>query len=163
MKQKKGVSLLEILVVLAIFSILAVLATRAVLLTLRGSRKSDALARVRENVEFSMAIIERQLRNAESVEPCPNPDTSTISFRDKDGGLTSFSCVDIGTDGYVASASSRMTSDEVQVTSCSFTCDIGVSGVPPSVAITVEAQDKDAQGAESAKVTSTTRVFLRTY
>jgi type II secretory pathway pseudopilin PulG len=47
----KGISLLEILVVITVFSILAILATMAILLTLRGARKSEALIRVRSNID----------------------------------------------------------------------------------------------------------------
>ena len=71
-KLQKGMSLLEILVVVAIFSILGVIVTRSVLLTLRGSKKSESQVKVRENVNYALAVIERQLRNADSIVTCPN-------------------------------------------------------------------------------------------
>ena len=61
-KTLKGMSLLEILIVVAVFSILGVIVTRSVLLTLRGSKKSESQVKVRENVSFSLGVIERQLR-----------------------------------------------------------------------------------------------------
>ena len=67
-KRIQGFSLLEILVVIAVFSILAILTTQAVLLTLKGSKKSESLTKVRGSIDYSLAIIERSIRNAEYIE-----------------------------------------------------------------------------------------------
>jgi prepilin-type N-terminal cleavage/methylation domain-containing protein len=166
MKIKKtiqGLSLLEILVVITVFSILAVLATRAVFLTLRGSRKSESTIKVRENVDYSLAVIERNIRNAESIEECPNVDTTIISYLDENGVLTSFSCASDADGGYIASASGRLTSSEVDVTTCSFVCEEGGGGAPPVVTVSIEAQETAAGALESGKVTVSTKIFLRTY
>lgn len=156
----KGVSLIEILVVVTVFSILAILATRGVLLTLRGARKSDSLGRVRGNVDFSFAVMERHLRNAESVT-CVSE--TQVDYVDKNSVSASFSCEDLSTSGYVASSSARLTSDQVSVTQCSFTCDQGGAGVPPSVMMSVTAEDANADGVETAEVNVSTQIFLRTY
>lgn len=159
-KNQKGVSLLEILVVMTIFSVLAILATRGVLLTLRGSRKSDSLGRVRENVDYALSIMERQLRNAEDLA-CT---TSTlITYETKGGASATFSCESVGSGGYIASSSARLTSQEVEISSCSFTCDAGNSGVPPSVSIAVTGEDANLEGPEQAQVTTSTTIYLRTY
>lgn len=159
-----GISLIEILVVIAAFAILGILATRAVLLTLRGSRKSESLVKVRENVNYALGIIERQLRNANGVD-CTTSTASLLYYNDERGRRVSFSCVQIGstTDGYVASGSARLTSSEVRVTSCSFSCSAGSGDVLPSVTVNVTARDATATGVESAQVTSSTQIFLRTY
>lgn len=159
-RAQKGVSLLEILVVMTIFSVLAILATRGVLLTLRGSRKSDSLGRVRENMDYTLSVMERQLRNADDVA-C---DTSTqISYQPKDGSSATFSCEDVGSGGYVASSSARLTNEEVDVSACSFTCSAGESGVPPSVSISLTGEDANTTGVEGSQVTTTTTIYLRTY
>lgn len=159
----KGVSFIEILVVIAIFAILGILVARITLVTLRGSNRSDSLVKVRENLDFSLAVMERGIRNAESVSPCPNPDTTSIAFADADGIPTTFSCVNVGAAGYVASGSARITSDEIKITSCSIACSPGSGGVTPSVTISLEAADARATGIEAAKATATTKIFLRTY
>lgn len=66
-----GFSLIEILVVISIFAVIGILTTRSIFITLRSARKSDSLVRVRENVNYAMGIIERQIRTAESVN-CAN-------------------------------------------------------------------------------------------
>lgn len=160
LKYEKGVSLLELLVVITIFSVLAILATRGVLLTLRGSRKSDSLGRVRENVDYSLSVMERHLRNADDVS-CVS--STNISYQTKQGATGNFSCESVGTDGYVASSSARLTNEEIDISACSFTCDPGGSGVPPSVSISLTGQDANLEGAEAAQVTTTTTIYLRTY
>jgi prepilin-type N-terminal cleavage/methylation domain-containing protein len=81
----KGVSFIEILVVIAIFAILGVLVARITVVTLRSSNKSDSLVKVRENMDFSLAVMERGLRNATAVVPCPNPDTTVLNYVDSEG------------------------------------------------------------------------------
>ncbi len=163
-QQSKGMSLLEILIVVAIFAILGVITTRAVLLTLQGSKKSESLVKVRENIDYSLGVIERQLRNADSVTECPNSDTNIISYKDQEGNTSTFSCVNMGSaDPYVASASARLTNNEVKITSCSFVCEPGTSVNPPVVSVTIEAQDANATGIETSKVSATTQIYLRSY
>jgi hypothetical protein len=157
-----GISLLEILVVVSIFAVLGILITRSVLLTLSGGRKSESLIRVRENLNYSVGIIERQLRNANAVISCPVSSVSIISYTDINGNAATFSCVNIGTAGYVASGSARLTSDTISVTNCSFTCATG-SGTPSSVTIDLEGKDASASGVENTTVTTKTQVFLRNY
>jgi prepilin-type N-terminal cleavage/methylation domain-containing protein len=159
-KRQKGVSLIEILVVITVFSVLAILATRGVLLTLKGSRKSDSLGKVRENIDYSFAVMERNLRNADSIS-CPT--TTQIAYMDKMGISADFSCQDLSGNGYIASSSARLTSDQVKITQCSFTCDAGAPGVPPSVTISITGTDANLSGIESARVSVTTKIFLRTY
>jgi prepilin-type N-terminal cleavage/methylation domain-containing protein len=166
MRNYKGFSLLEILVVVSIFAVLGILITRSVLLTLTGGKKSESLIGVRENLNYSVGIIERQLRNANSIATCPNSDPLVISYTDQNGNATAFSCVDVGTAGYIASGAgatrARLSSDTVNVTDCSFVC-ATASGTPSSVTINLEAKDASASGTENSTVTTKTQVFLRNY
>jgi hypothetical protein len=100
--------------------------------------------------------MERNIRNAESFINCGS-ETDAISYLDEDGSLSSFSCE---TD-YIASGSARLTSEEVEIISCSFTCDDSTS--PPSVEISIGARDANATGIEGAQMTTSTKIFLRTY
>jgi prepilin-type N-terminal cleavage/methylation domain-containing protein len=48
----KGLSLIEILVVVAIFAILGIIVSSALVLTIQGTKKSESLVRVRENINY---------------------------------------------------------------------------------------------------------------
>lgn len=161
LKNQKGYSLLEVLVVLVIFSLLAIVSSTAILLAIRGARKSDASARVRGNIDFAIATIERQIRNASSITSCVG---DQIDFEDPDYNPATFSCQNIGAaDGYVASGSARLTAEDVTVTGCQFTCVDAQGSNPPIVTIDLSARDKNTSGAESASFSISTQVVLRTY
>lgn len=159
----QGFSLLEILVVITVFSILAILTTQAVLLTLRGSKKSESLTKVRGNIDYSLAVIERNIRNAESIIDCSNSDTTIISYLDENGAQTSFSCASDDDGGYIASASGRLTSSEVDVIECKFECEDVAGDTNPAVTVSISAQDANLRGMEGGDITISTKIFLRTY
>jgi prepilin-type N-terminal cleavage/methylation domain-containing protein len=160
----KGMSLLEILVVVSVFSILGILITRSILLTLGGGKKSESLIKIRENLNYSIAVMERQLRNADSIVDCSNSDTVSITYLDQNGIASSFSCVagSGGLAGYVASGSAKLSSDTVNITNCSFVC-ASSSGTPSSVTINLEGTDASTRGIENTIVTAKTQIFLRNY
>jgi len=154
----KGMSLIEILVVVAVFAILGVIVTQAVTLTLRGSKKSESQVRVRENLSYALSVMERQLRNANAVTVC---DTGLrVEYKDSKDYPTSFSCE---TD-YVASGSARLTSDEIRVTACSISCPgYQTSSNPPYIDIFLSGEEASVTGVEGASVSAQTKVYLRTY
>lgn len=165
-KGSSGISLIEILIVIGIFAVLGILSTTSVLLSLQGSKKGDAQVKVRENLDYAISIIERQLRNAGSVSPCPNTNPLVISYSDSNNIPTSFSCLNVPSAGYVASGSAnlRLTSDEIKIIACSFTCTAGSGSTPPKVAINIKAVDAASQGSkEGAAVSISTEINLRTY
>jgi len=158
-KMQKGISLLEILVAVAIFAVLGVMVTRSIALTLRGSKKSELTLKVRENISYSLSVIERQLRNADSITSCN--DDMRVVYIDSFGNSGSFSCEGMdGGDAYIASGSARLTSNEVKITKCTFNC---TSSDPPAVNVSITAIDSQAEGVEGASVTASTKVYLRTY
>ena len=161
-KNKKGISLIEILVTVTVFTILGVLVTTIVFLTLRSTNKSSSSIKIRDNVNYLLSIIQRQLRSAQSITNCPNlEDTSHIEYIDEDGNLGSFRC-EISEDlGYIASGSARLNTEDIDITSCSFECIEGATGSPPSVTVTVVAEDTISSLVERGRFSSTTKIFLR--
>jgi prepilin-type N-terminal cleavage/methylation domain-containing protein len=155
--RQKGFSLIEILVVMSIFAALAVIATQSLVTSLNGVKKTDNSAKVRQSLDFALSVIERQLRNADSV----NCGANRIDYVDKDGVSTSFSY-----DSYsqsIASGSSLLTSDAILVTSASFICTPATSTVPPSVTVNIVGREQGPQTAESAVIDVSTKIYLRTY
>ena len=160
-----GFSIIEMLVVLVVFSILAIVTTQTLSTSLRGSRKSDAQSRARQNVDFAMSTMERLLRNTQSITSCS---ATQLNYMDEYNRPGSFRCACSGTDCYIASGSAtpkRITSPEVVIT-CSgiFSCPpTPAPGVPPSILITITGRDATTTGAEGNEVTSKSRILLRTY
>ena len=157
-KSITGFSLIEILVVVAIFAVLGVLSTRSIFLTVRSSKKSDSLVRVRESVNYSLAILERQIRNAQSVD-CAGSSSTNLVYTALEGEATFFSCA--GT--YIASGSARLTSTDVTITNCSFTCNQTDSNTPPSVKLVISAEDAISTSVEKGQVSVQTEIVARNY
>lgn len=163
----QGISLIEVLVVITIFSVLGIIITRSIILSLQGSQKSVGLVAVRENLDYSIGVIERQLRNANSIVDCTNQpiNPQLLNYLDDNGKLASFSCVSPGTSGYIASGSAnlRLTSNAISIISCSMVCHSGVSANPAYVDISLSAQPANLSGVQNSVVTTTTRIYLRNY
>lgn len=157
-KIQAGISLIEILVVVTIFAILGILVTRSVILTLQGSQKSVGLVSVRENLDYSMSIIERQIRNADAVD-CVNSTGTNLIYTDQYGRSSTFSC----NGSTVASGSGILTNDAVRVTGCTFTCVAATSTNQPYVDISLTGQSATLTGAQNSSVTTNTRIYLRDY
>ena len=162
---RRGYTLLEILVVLGIFVVLAIISVDALFLSIRNVRKSEAISKVRENVNFAISIMERHLRNATNAS-CVSFPPSSVSFIDPDGKANSFSCLTDATDGegYIASGSAniRLTDKAIVVTTCSFTCNPPAGGAPPSVLINITAKDKNSN-IEGSEIKTSSNIYFRTY
>lgn len=166
MKHEAGMSLLEILVVVSIFAVLGILITRSIILSVAGSRRSESQIKVRESLNYSLSVIERQLRNANSIpdSSCPNLDTTYLAYIDQNGNPTFFSCVQAGAGiGAVASQSANLTSSDVNVVGCSIVCTPGQGDNPSVVTISLEARDAQAVGTANFNTTLTTQINLRNY
>ena len=163
MKQlQQGLSLLEVLVVVTIFAVLGILITQSIVLTLQGSKKSESIVRARENLDYSLNVIERQIRNANSVISCPNQ--YTINYLDQAGKTSSFTCVRPGLSGsYIASGSAHLTGDAVKIVSCSFTCTPETSVNLALVKVDLTFKEASASAAQSANVSASTQIYLRNY
>jgi prepilin-type N-terminal cleavage/methylation domain-containing protein len=160
---KKGFSLIEVLVVITIFAVLGVLVTQSVVLTLIGSRKSESIVHARENLDYSLNVIERHIRNAGAIIST-SPDNYAIIYVDQNGKTSSFSCNDMQSDdSFVASGSARLTNDSVKVTDCSFIWTPGIGGSPDLVQISMTMADSSATGVQGSSVTSTMQIHLRNY
>ncbi|QQG41392.1 MAG: type II secretion system protein [Candidatus Woesebacteria bacterium] len=164
-KNWEGMSLLEILIVVTLFAFLGLIVTGSIILSLQGSKKSEAQTKVSENLGYTMSIIERQIRNANSVPDCAtNTDNHILNYTDQNGDATSFSCINMsGADPYVASGSGRLTPDDVLVTACNFTCAPGTAANPPTVSVFLEMQSAAGTGSQTTAISSSTQIQLRSY
>ncbi len=160
----KGYTLVEMLVVIVVFSVIAIVAAQTVILTLKGTYKSSAISNVRQNVDYALGAMERQLRGAVKITSvCDGSANSQINFIDQNNNPVTFSCVNVnGNDqpSSIASSSGSLTSNTITISNCSFVCSPGASGGSPYVTITVTAKDLSGQ---NAPVTATTQVTLRSY
>ena len=162
-----GLSLIEVLIVITIFAVLGILVTQSVALTLIGSRKSESIVRARENLDYSLNIIERGIRGASAVSPCSDNDGTSVYYLDQSGNSSSFSCEGtLGSIGsYIASGSAavHLTSDAVKIMACVFHCYPATGTNPTYVTVDLTMREASTSGAQGANVTGSTQIRLRNY
>lgn len=163
-KMKNGYTLVELLVVIVAFAVISIVASETIILTLRGTYKADAISKVRQNVDYAMSSMERQIRGAQSITSlCDNKAYPQIDFIDQNSNPVSFACVNInqtGQDSSISSSSGTITANNLTISQCSFTCLQSSGGSPPSVLISITAKDTSGQ---NAAVSAETQVTLRSY
>lgn len=162
---KKGFTLIEILVVVTIFAVLGILISRSIILSIGGSKKSEAIVQVRDNLDYASGIITRQLRTSLQVSPCTGEQVTTINYLDQVGNAASFACVipGDGSLGYIASGSAKLTSDQVDVTGCSFVCSPATSTTPTIILYNLQAQSSSATSTQNTQVNIDSQVSLRNF
>lgn len=156
--QSGGFALLEMLVVLSIFGLVVALASQIFFSALRGTVKTEALTRVKQNGNYALSVMQRALRNSKGNIECSD---QSVTYSDALGNRTSFSCLGAGgSDGYIASGSARLTGSDVRVSSCVITCAPAI--LPREVEISITLEGKDSfRAEEKVSLPFYTRVTLR--
>lgn len=153
-KNIKGYTLIEILVVITIFVSLSVLVTQSLLLSIKSTRKSMAITKVRENLSTAVGLMERNLRNARSVTSCAS---NTIVYVDADNEESSFSC-DLG--GDLLWGGNNITSSDVDLTTCTISCS-PLESPPVNVTVNLTGESTASSGVEGEIVSVSAKVTLR--
>lgn len=115
-KSYTGYTLVEILVVVLVFSILGLVITRVVVTTLRNTGKSENNLILRENVNYALGVIERNIRNADEIISCTGG--STLTYRSTSGSVESYVCDDSSGIGRIISSEldgNFITNEEISV------------------------------------------------
>lgn len=162
LKMIRAMSLIEILVVVSIFGILGMVTARSISSTLKSARKSDIQINVRENLNYAISVVERQIRGAREIINCQSVDQN-INYVANEGAITSFSCLISSDDGYLSSGSARLTSENIVLTQCNFSCNQIDQNNPPIITLFLTAEDKLNKGSEASMVSVQTEITLRNY
>jgi len=168
---KNGFSLVEIMVVIVAFALMSVLVSQVIILSLKGTTKSESLGRVRGEINHAVSTMTKNLRNAElldidpDVSTCFNPDNlelrKKVVFTDSDGVPDNYyECDD---DFIVDQNGDHLTGEKTEITICIITCVSGEGGVPDSITLELEAKDKEISGSQAGVVSINTKILLRNY
>lgn len=126
----RGFTLIELLVVIGVFGAVSALVVGILLSTLGSSEKTSTLDFVRQNGDFAMSTMTRSIREGELASSCSGNMTS-LSIA-KSGSIIRYSCD--AANKRITSDSTSLTSTQIAVQSCSFSCTrVGVS--PPVITI----------------------------
>ena len=161
------------LVVVSVFAVLGVILTYIIVNSLRGSGKSESTTNVRDELNYAINIMERQIRSAyeidETIYECDSSAKKGVYFKDENDHIAYFLCK--RTDDYVqyvASGSAELdsetaiTSDEIDIKVCEFICSQDAKpNVPINVSIKLTGESVNQKGIEGAEATVQTKITLR--
>lgn len=152
---KKGFSLIEIIVVVSIFIIVSLVAFSFLSIVLVQNSKISLVKEVRQNGNYALMVLERLISSAKEID-CP--DNQSVSITDINDSSTVIAC----TEGRVASSSAYLTSSEVSVSGCLFTCLVS-EGLPSSLEVqfTISQLGVAGRSSESESQTFRTKLVLR--
>ncbi len=168
-KNKKGFSLLELVVSVAIFSVILLVVISFFLSTVASNSKTKADREVQENSRKALELITYEIKGAKSIYT-PTTTANQLSLEtsrylpsdETDTFIDFFLC---GTALCLKKESQNpiaLTSDDVQVASLSFTQFL--NGTKPSVQVNITVNyNSPANGNNYASVTLTSTASLRSY
>ena len=161
--KSKGFTLVEMAVAVGIMGMMSIAAVALFLSTIRGGGKVTVGTEVKQNGQFALNSMEQLIRNSLAVESCTN---SGVVLTARDGQSLTFSCVNTGPAGYIASNSARLTSANVAVTACGFACSTDPTGQRSTlvtIGFTIQQADAAAEEEGTAVADFSTSVSLRQY
>ena len=165
MKNRKGYTLIEMVVVAGIMGIIGVVSVGLFLSTMLGGGKSTALNDVRSNGDYAITQMERMIRSARYIVSgtCETGMTS-LRIKNPDGNTTEFSSIE----GYIASNSGILTSDDIFLATDGpliFDCVSSDSKSPEVISIrfTLQKGDPDFPNRDYARADFSTSVQIRSF
>jgi len=170
-KVNGGYSLIELLIVITIFAFLGILVSQSLAMSIRGSKKSEVLTKIRSSLVQASEIMERQLRNANQINKSDADsyclENKRVDYTDGEGNPAFFACQTENSEIKIASGSADvfvfLTGSDISLSSCEITCTPGEEGIPDSVEIKLAAQDPAMAGFQGAQVTIQSKILLRNY
>jgi len=149
--QKNGFTLVEMLAVMFVFAVVSSIAGTILVVSLRTSNKSTALANVRSNGNYAISQLSKTIRFARTLQspfpciqitPTPFPITgSSVTIIGADGGQTIYKCTgpsDSPANTITSNGASLMDTSSVVLApgSCTFTCSQQYNSDYPLIGIT---------------------------
>jgi len=167
-KNFKGFTLIELLVVAGVFVSVSTIILSIFVISLRGSRKSELLLTMKQNGNFAMSQMVKQIRYAKSIDTpascVPSVSQSSITITSLDNGQTTFSC-QVSPSTLASNSAALMDTNQVKVTACSFVCSQPTAVEPPTITISFTLLPKNVStlSENTGSIPFTTSVTMRNF
>jgi len=126
----RGLTLIEVLVMVTILALMGVVATGIFFTVLRTSTRTNTETKVKQKGQFALSVMEKMIRGARSIENassfCDDTEQTAITIGSYDGGTTEFLCGEDQISSNSAILVSGLTVDCSQFVRCVF----GENAVP---------------------------------
>lgn len=179
-RARRGVTLVELLIVAGIFSLISVVIAQTFFTIMRSNTKMGSSQTVKDSGERAMEFVSRMVQNAQSIDvaaaSCPERPTvgtvlDEIVLTNADNGQTTLKCLEQTVDGVLiariasvsASQTVYLTGTDVSLGSTttntctnhalSFTCN-SVGTIPAYITISYTVRQKDTSGSVAQSASS---------
>lgn len=157
----KGFTLMELMVTVGILGMIIVTIMGMFFRSFRGGTKADTIMTLDQNAQMSLSILERFVRNAQSVSvgggDCPATSDS-LTVESWDGRSTVFSLEN----GQLASNGAVISGEAVVISDLVFEC-VRTQGIPDQVMVRFNAVRTDAGGGAETEASYESVINLRNY
>lgn len=163
-KNYQGFTLVEMLVVVGLMILVGGMAVGLFFQTLKGASKVEILKEVKQNGDYALGVMERMIRNAQSVllntdgQTCTS-NMSKLKIENPDGNTTEFSL----SGSQIALNSGKLTGSNVAAFGLTFNCNSAVTPPVVEISFTISQTGSPTRPEEKAQVSFKTTVSLRTY
>ncbi|MDP3955262.1 MAG: prepilin-type N-terminal cleavage/methylation domain-containing protein [bacterium] len=162
-----GFSLIEVLMVVFVMGIVVVVGSQLFFSVLKGASKTELVKQVKQNGDYALGVMERQIRSAKSIKECT---PTSLRIVNQDDNETVFTCLLQDDVNKIASNSSTLTGNSVTLGSGAcpgsllFDCN-GATLTPPKVTVTFSLYQKGSstRPEEQAQLFFQQTISLRTY
>lgn len=146
---KKGFTIMELIVVIGILSIIVLVVSQPLVSVIKYQRESQITDNMRDNLQFVINKMEKELKTASDVLPNPASGVDSINFKDQADANVSYS---LSGDVIIKNGTQQLTDKTVfKVTSLKF----WNNSTTKLVTIVIEAESLDGQD----KTTMQTSVY----
>ena len=157
---QKAFTLIELVVVMGLIAMLGTITTVMLVATLQAAKKASAVSLVKSEGTYVVNIMTQLLKFSTDVTLCGN-NSVTFQPRADDSDLAELSCKGAGP-YYIASNSASLTSDKVEMTTCTISCDDPDPALVNKVSVSFNLQVKNAAfTSEKSTVDFRTEINLR--
>ena len=151
-KKELGFSLIEILIVMGTVAVIGGIVVSILFSVFRGSSKASTLITLRQNGNFAMSQVSRQIRNARAlVTPatCVTPQSglSQITITGDDGLPTTFVCSGGGLASQSAHPATLLDTNNVTA-SCNFSCSQSSGNIAPIITFSLTVSQRSGVTAQ---------------
>jgi prepilin-type N-terminal cleavage/methylation domain-containing protein len=159
LKENKGYSLMEMIVVISLLGVVGVIVSGFLITTMKANSKAEITKEVRQNGDYVLSVMQGAILNSLSVG-CTPP--NIIRVIDANNQPIVFKCAADG----ISSNSAKLTGTNVAVKNCDFSCPLS-PGKPTKVIINFsignKGVDANLRPEEKTTVNFKSEVITRNY
>ncbi len=164
-----GFSLIEMMITIVIVGIISTVLSAALFGLLHGASKADIIKEIKQNGDYTVAVMEIKIRNSLDVSTCTGVASNQLTILNSDNTQSTFQCnsTSLAIEENISGTIRVLTNSAVAVPACdtaniAFTCTSSTTGAKAiSIAFNLKEAGTNKTAAETSFQLFKTQVSLR--